>query len=71
MNATQQSLRLTGPRVHISPIVGGGLLAAVLVIGALALLAVGVFVLFARDLGPTRSVAHVLHDVEHPAGEKP
>jgi hypothetical protein len=36
MNATQQSLRLTGPRVHISPIVGGGLLAAVLVIGALA-----------------------------------
>jgi hypothetical protein len=36
MNATQQSLRLTGPRVRISPVVGGGLLAAVLVIGALA-----------------------------------
>ena len=36
MNAMQQSLRLTGPRVRISPVVGGGLLAAVLVIGALA-----------------------------------
>ncbi len=40
-----------------------------LVIGAIVLLLFGVFMLFARDLGPTRSVAHVLHDVEHPSGD--
>ena len=39
-------------------------------IGAGAILMVGVFLLFARDLGPTRSVTHVLHDVEHPGGDR-
>ena len=38
----------------------------VLEIGVLAVLMFGVFVVLARDTGPTRSVAHVLHDTEHP-----
>jgi hypothetical protein len=32
----------------------------------LAVLMVGVFMVLARDSGPTRSVAHVLYDVENP-----
>jgi hypothetical protein len=36
MSATQQTLRLAGPKTRIAPVVGGGILAAVLVIGALA-----------------------------------
>lgn len=37
--------------------------------GAIALLG-GVFWLLVRSFGPTRSVAHVLYDTEHPANDK-
>ena len=38
----------------------------VLGIGMAAVLMIGVFMVLARDSGPTRSVAHVLYDVENP-----
>ena len=35
------------------------------IIAAIFLAVVGIVLLFKRDFGPTRSVAHVLYDTEH------
>ena len=42
----------------------------ILEIGFALLLVAGVAILLRRHSGPTRSVAHVLYDVEHPARDK-
>jgi hypothetical protein len=44
--------------------------ALILEIGFALLLVAGVAILLRRHSGPTRSVAHVLYDVEHPARDK-
>jgi hypothetical protein len=40
-------------------------------IGFAVLLVAGVVIFLKRHSGPTRSVAHVLYDTEHPSGDKP
>jgi hypothetical protein len=40
-------------------------------IGFAVLLIAGVVIFLKRQSGPTRSVAHVLYDTEHPSRDKP
>lgn len=42
----------------------------ILELGAVLLLASGVFIYLNRHSGPTRSVAHLLYDTEHPKGDR-
>ena len=42
----------------------------ILEVGFALLLLAGVVILLKRHSGPTRSVAHVLYDAEHPARDK-
>lgn len=42
----------------------------ILELGVTLLLATGVFIFLKRHSGPTRSVAHLLYDTEHPRRDR-
>ena len=42
----------------------------ILELGAVMLLGCAVFIFLNRHSGPTRSVAHLLYDTEHPKGDR-